>query len=110
VVTGNAKIDYKMDYLAVRTLDDMRRIHISEIGVLMLESTAISITAYALSELTAHKVKVIFCDKQRNPQSELMPLSGCHDSTYRIRLQTASVTLYDEDLCELHLENPEDNG
>lgn len=37
VVTGNAKIDYKMDYLAVRTLDDMRRIHISEIGVLMLE-------------------------------------------------------------------------
>jgi len=36
-----------MDYLVVRTLDDVRRVHISEIGVLILESTAISITAYS---------------------------------------------------------------
>lgn len=63
VVTGSAKIDYKMDYIAVRTLDETRRVHISEIGVLILESTAISITVYAVCELIAHKVKVIFCDQ-----------------------------------------------
>ena len=61
VVSSNAKVDYKMDYITVRTLEETRRVHISEIGVLMLESTAISITAYALCELLAHKVKVIFC-------------------------------------------------
>lgn len=57
VVASNAKVDYKMDYLVVRTLDETRRVHISEIAVLMLESTAVSLTAYAVCELLAHKVK-----------------------------------------------------
>ena len=87
VVSSNAKVDYKMDYITVRTLEETRRVHISEIGVLMLESTAISITAYALCELLAHKVKVIFCDHQRNPYGELLPGSGSHDSTAKIRQQ-----------------------
>ena len=87
VVTSNAKVDFKMDYLVVRTLDETRRVHISEIGVLMLESTAISITSYALCELLAHKVKVIFCDQKRNPYGELLPCSGSHDSTAKIRQQ-----------------------
>ena len=87
VVSSNAKVDYKMDYLVIRTLEDTRRIHISEIAVLMLESTAISVTAYALCELLARKVKVIFCDRQRNPYGELLPCSGSHDSTAKIRQQ-----------------------
>lgn len=87
VVSSNAKVDFKMDYVVVRMLEETRRVHISEIGVLMLESTAISITAYALCELLAHKVKVIFCDRQRNPCGELLPSSGSHDSTARIRQQ-----------------------
>jgi len=87
VVTGNAKVDLKMDYIVVRTLEDVRRVHISEIGVLMLESTAISVTAYALCELMERKVKVIFYDKQRNPCAELLPCSGSHDSTAKIRRQ-----------------------
>ena len=89
VVTGCAKVDYKMDYVVVRSIDHVRRVHISEIAVLMLENTAISVTAYALSELVAHKVKVIFCDRARNPQSELIPCSGTHDSTEKIRQQIA---------------------
>ncbi len=87
VVTSNAKVDFKMDYIVVRTLEETRRVHISEIGVLMLESTAISITAYAMCELLSHKVKVIFCDQQRNPYGELIPCSGSHDSTAKIRQQ-----------------------
>ena len=87
VVSSNAKVDYKMDYITVRTLEETRRVHISEIGVLMMESTAISITAYALCELLAHKVKVIFCDHQRNPYGELLHSSGSHDSTAKIRQQ-----------------------
>ena len=87
VVSSSAKVDFKMDYIVVRTLEDTRRVHISEIGVLMLESTAISITAYAMCELIAHKVKVIFCDQQRNPLGELLPCSGSHDSSARIRQQ-----------------------
>lgn len=87
VVASNAKVDYKMDYIVVRTIDEVRRVHISEIGVLMIESTAVSITAYALCELANRKVKVIFCDHERNPQTELMPMHGSHDTSAKIRQQ-----------------------
>lgn len=76
-----------MDYIVVRTVDEVRRVHISEIGVLMIESTAVSITAYALCELANRKVKVIFCDHERNPQTELMPIHGSHDTSAKIRQQ-----------------------
>ena len=50
-VLSVAKLDYKMDYLVVRSKDGVKRIHLSEISVLLLESTAISLTAYLLCEL-----------------------------------------------------------
>ena len=87
VVTKNSKVDYKLDYLVVGTVDDIVRVHLSEIGVLIIESTAVSITAYLLNELVKRKVKVIFCDGERNPCSELVPMHGCHDSSAKIRQQ-----------------------
>ena len=44
-VSSLSKLDYKMDYLVVRNKDRVTRIHLSEISVLILESTAISLTA-----------------------------------------------------------------
>ena len=87
VVASNAKVDDKMDYLVVRTLDVTKRIHLSEISVLMLESTAISITAYAIAEMLKHKIKIIFCDRERNPCGEIMALHGSHDTCAKIRQQ-----------------------
>ena len=87
MVASNAKLDYKLDYLVVRTLDEVKRIHLSEIGVLMVESTAVSLTAYLLCELMRRKIKVIFCDHDRNPCAELVPVNGSHDSSARIRRQ-----------------------
>ena len=72
VVTGCAKLDYKMDYLVVRKQDQVSRVHLSEIGLLMIESTAVSLTAALLCELMKKKVKVIFCDEQHNPHSEAL--------------------------------------
>ena len=45
VVTGCAKLDFKMDYLVVRKQDNINRIHLSEIGILIIESTSVSLTA-----------------------------------------------------------------
>ena len=87
VVASNAKVDDKMDYLVVRTLDVTKRIHLSEISVLMLESTAISITAYAIAEMLKRKIKIIFCDRERNPCGEIMALHGSHDTCAKIRQQ-----------------------
>ena len=86
VVTEGAKLDYQMGYLVVRGTET-KKLHIDEIQMLIVESTAVSLTAYLLQELVNHKVKVIFCDEKRNPSSELIPYYGSHDTSIKIRNQ-----------------------
>ena len=86
VISNQAKLDYKMEYLVVRGLET-KRILIDEIAVLVIENPAVSMTGILLEALTAHKVKVIFCDSKRNPVAELTPHHGCHDSSAKIRTQ-----------------------
>lgn len=86
VVSRNAKLDYKLDYLVVRQ-EEITRIHLSEIAILLVESTAISLTAALLSELMKRKIKVIFCDEKRNPSSELIPYYGSHDTSAKVKRQ-----------------------
>ena len=88
VISNSAKLDYKMGYMIVRQ-DKITKIHISEIAILLIESTAVSFTASLLAELTKQKVKVIFCDEKRNPSSELIPYYGSHDTSSKIRTQVA---------------------
>ena len=86
VISRSAKLDYKMDYLVVRQ-EEITRIHLSEISVLMVESTAVSLTVTLLNELTKRKIKVIFCDEKRNPSSELISYYGSHDTSAKVRKQ-----------------------
>lgn len=88
VISSSAKLDYHMGYMVVRK-DEEIKIHISEISILIIESTAVSLTAALLSELTKKKIKVIFCDEKRNPSSELVPYYGAHDTSEKIRRQMA---------------------
>lgn len=60
IITGVAKLDYKMEYLVVRKVDSIKRVHLSEIEVLIIESTTVSVTVALLSALIQHKTKVIF--------------------------------------------------
>jgi len=65
VISSNAKLDYQMGYMVVRRMDTMK-IHLSEMEILIVESTAVSLTAALLNELSKKKIKVIFCDEKRN--------------------------------------------
>ncbi len=88
VISNSAKLDYQMGYLVVRGIDTTK-IFLNEIGILIIESTAVSLTAALLCELTKKKVKVIFCDEKRNPSSELVSYYGSHDTSEKIRSQIA---------------------
>ena len=66
VISNSAKLDYKMGHMIVRQ-ENITKIHLSEILLLLIESTAVSLTASLLSELTKKKIKVVFCDEKRNP-------------------------------------------
>lgn len=86
VISNSAKLDYKMDYMVVRQ-EKITKIHLSEIQILLIESTAVSITVSLLAELTKRKIKVIFCDEKRNPSSELVGYYGSHDTSAKIKKQ-----------------------
>ncbi|RGF38721.1 type II CRISPR-associated endonuclease Cas1 [Roseburia sp. AF42-8] len=88
VISSSAKLDYQMGYLIVRN-QDVVKIHISEISILMIETTSVSLTAALLCELTKKKIKVVFCDEKRNPSSELIPYYGSHDTSMKVRKQIA---------------------
>lgn len=88
VISNQAKLDYKMGYLVVRGLET-HRILLDEIGILLIENPAVSVTGFLLAALTEKKIKVIFCDTKRNPIAELVPHHGSHDSSSKIRTQIA---------------------
>jgi len=87
VVSKTSKLDYKMGYLCIRSNDEMKRIYISEIAVLLIESTAVSLTAYLLVELANQGVNVIFCDSRMCPHGIYVSLYGSHDTSDKIRKQ-----------------------
>lgn len=86
VIDSKAKLSYKNNYLVVRK-DDIKMIHLSEINTIIINSTSVVITSYLINELINWKIKLIFCDHQRNPLGEVVPYYGCHDSSKKIREQ-----------------------
>lgn len=88
VISKRAKLDLQLGYMVVRG-DEVTKIVLSEIGTLLIESTAVSLTIGLLAELAKRKVKVIFCDEKRNPSSEIVSYYGSHDTSNKVRKQIA---------------------
>lgn len=89
VISNRAKLECNLGSMVVRNRDGFKKIPINELAVVLVESTAVSITAALLAELGRNKVKVIFCDERRNPSSELVSYYGAFDCSLRIRKQIA---------------------
>ena len=88
VITKRAKLDLQLGFMVVRG-EHTTKVALNEIAVVLIESTAVSLTTSLLAELTKRKVKVIFCDEKRNPSSELVSYYGSHDTSNKIRKQVA---------------------
>ena len=86
VVSRRCKLEYKLGYLVCRG-EEVKKVYLAEIGVLIVESTAVSMTAALLCELMKNKIDVIFCDEKHNPQSQLLAVAGRHDASGCLRRQ-----------------------
>lgn len=88
VISSRCKLDTPMGYMVIRG-EEIRRIFLDEIGVVIIENPAVAMTGCLLSELMTRKIKVIFCDSRRTPQGELIPYYGSHDTSRKLRAQIA---------------------
>lgn len=58
VITKRAKLDLQLGFMVVRG-EHTTKVALNEIAVVLIESTAVSLTTSLLAELTKRKVKVI---------------------------------------------------
>lgn len=72
VVKNRCKLEYSLGYMIYRSQEEIKKILLDEIEILLLQNAGISITTALLSELVNKKIKVIFCDAKANPVSELV--------------------------------------
>lgn len=86
IVNSKSKLESRLNYLVVRG-ECEKKIYIHEINTLIIQNTAVSLTAALLSVLIENRVKVIFCDEKCNPQAELIPYCGAHNTSKRYKWQ-----------------------
>lgn len=86
VITKRSKLDLQMGCLVVRN-DEIKRIFLDEVAIIICEVTSISITTALLAECIKRKIKVIFCDEKHSPISELVSCHGSFDSYRKIMEQ-----------------------
>lgn len=88
VISKRCKLDLRMNYMEIRG-EDCIKILLDDMQTLMIANPAISLTGCLLEALVDKKIKVIFCDNKRNPQSELIPCNGSHDCSRKLKQQIA---------------------
>ena len=67
IISSQSKLDYKMGFLVIRT-DEVKRVYLDEIAILVIENPAVSLTGCLIEALTEKKIKVVFCDSKRSPR------------------------------------------
>lgn len=86
VLSRRAKVEYSMGYMVVRG-QEKKRLFMDEVQLVVIATTAVSLTAVWLNECIRRKIKMIFCDERRSPSAELLPYIGSSDSSRQIRRQ-----------------------
>ena len=86
VIKSRVKLELRLNMMVIRG-DVEKKIFINEINTLIIQSTAVAVTAALLNELVKNNIKVVFCDEKFNPSSELLPYYGAHNKSKRYKQQ-----------------------
>ena len=87
VVNQHSKLTYKNNHLLYKDSSRTEMIHLSEIDILLLETTDIVLSTMLVKRLSDENILVIFCDDKRLPVAQLIPYYGKHDSSLQFSKQ-----------------------
>lgn len=88
VINKQSKLDYELNYLVVKN-DEVKKILLNEITMIIVQNTTSTITSYLISKLAENKIKIIFCDDKKNPCCELVNYYNNYSNYIRIKKQIA---------------------
>lgn len=87
VVNTHSKLSYKNNHLIFKDATRTEMIHLSEVDILLLETTDIVLSTMLIKRLVDENILVIFCDDKRLPTAHLMPYYARHDSSLQLSRQ-----------------------
>ncbi|ECP2233275.1 type II CRISPR-associated endonuclease Cas1 [Listeria monocytogenes] len=87
VVNSHSKLSYKNQHLVFKSAYQHEMIHLSEIDVLILETTNITLTTMLINCLVSENILILFCDDKRLPIGKVLPFYGRHDSSLQLSKQ-----------------------
>jgi CRISP-associated protein Cas1 len=70
VVTKHSKLSYKMEHLVVQTEDEIIKVPISDLQLVLIATTQAVITSHLVMELSRNDIKVVFTDNKQMPIGE----------------------------------------
>lgn len=89
VVNTHSKLSYKNNHLIFKDAYQTEMIHLSEVDILLLETTDIVLSTMLIKRMIDENILVIFCDDKRLPTAMLSPFYGRHDSSLQLSRQIA---------------------
>ncbi|EQB23403.1 CRISPR-associated protein Cas1 [Streptococcus equi subsp. zooepidemicus SzS31A1] len=89
VVNTHSKLSYKNNHFIFKDAYKTELIHLSEIDILLLETTDIVLSTMLIKRLVDNNSLVIFCDDKRLPTAMLMPYYARYDSSLQLSRQMA---------------------
>ena len=87
IVNTHSKLSYKNNHLIFKDATRTEMIHLSEVDILLLETTDIVLSTMLIKLLVDENILVIFCDDKRLPTAHLMPYYARHDSSLQLSRQ-----------------------
>ncbi len=87
IVNTHSKLSYKNNHLIFKDATRTEMIHLSEVDILLLETTDIVLSTMLIKRLVDENILVIFCDDKRLPTAHLMPYYARHDSSLQLSRQ-----------------------
>lgn len=87
IVNTHSKLSYKNNHLIFKDATRTEMIHLSEVDILLLETTDVVLSTMLIKRLVDENILVIFCDDKRLPTAHLMPYYARHDSSLQLSKQ-----------------------
>ena len=72
IINDRCKLEYSLNYLICRKLNEEKKVLLDEVKILMINSTQVSISTYLITKCIEKKIKIIFTDEAHNPSGEIV--------------------------------------
>jgi len=88
VINKRCKLESRLGTLIIRS-EIEEKVHIAEIETLIVESTAVALSAALIADLTQEGANIIFCDSKHLPCAVFLPLHAHYSTSKNIKEQIA---------------------